>query len=77
MSAENIGEKQFWDWFVENKKGLEDFINSGQSDYNLYNLLTEKLKAYNERQINVLPIFLNGIANARASVPAIKLRELN
>jgi hypothetical protein len=41
-------EKEFWDWFIENKSGLEKFINSDGNDYTLFNNLTEKVKKYNK-----------------------------
>lgn len=45
-------EKQFWDWFLDNKLKLEEFIRSDSNDYSLYNELTNQLKSYNE---NVIP----------------------
>jgi hypothetical protein len=47
-----ITEKQFWDWFMENKEGLEIFITSDSKDYTLYNLFSDKLNKY---QQNLLP----------------------
>ena len=45
-------EKQFWNWFQDNKIKLEEFIRSNSNDYSLYTELTNQLKAYNE---NVIP----------------------
>jgi hypothetical protein len=45
-------EKQFWDWFLDHKLKLEEFIRSDSNDYSLYNELTNQLKSYNE---NVIP----------------------
>jgi hypothetical protein len=47
-----MAEKQFWDWFVDNKIKLEQFIRSDSNDYSLYNELTKRLTSYNE---NVIP----------------------
>ena len=48
MSTQNITEKEIWDWFIENRPALENFINSNSKDYTLYNSLTEKLRLYSE-----------------------------
>jgi len=39
--------KEFWEWFVKNKTKLEEFINSEETDYSIYNQLTNKLKKFN------------------------------
>ncbi|MEX2232557.1 MAG: hypothetical protein WD824_10380 [Cyclobacteriaceae bacterium] len=46
-----MNEKQFWDWFLENRFGLEQFILSNTDDYSRYHELTDKLKGYNEHVI--------------------------
>lgn len=48
MSTQTISETEFWNWFIDNKPALVNFIKSGSNDYTLYNTLTEKLKLYNE-----------------------------
>lgn len=40
-------ENEFWNWFTSNKKKLEMFIDSDHSDYSIYELLTKKMRAYN------------------------------
>ena len=40
-------ERKFWDWFTNNKSGLEKFITSDLTDYRLYNRLTGEIKKYN------------------------------
>jgi hypothetical protein len=41
-------EQQFWDWFIANKKKIENFIDSEHNDYSMYNLLTKKMRAYHD-----------------------------
>jgi hypothetical protein len=41
-------EKIFWDWFENNYKNVEKFLNSSREDYSIFNELTEKVKEYNE-----------------------------
>ena len=40
-------EEKFWSWVSKNKTELENFINSEQEDYTIYNELTKELKKYN------------------------------
>ncbi len=40
-------EQKFWNWFLNNKTGLEEFIRSDFTDYSLYNQLTKEIKKYN------------------------------
>lgn len=41
-------EQKFWDWFIANKKNIEEFVDSDHSDYSVYELLTNKMRAYHE-----------------------------
>ncbi len=41
-------EKRFWDWFVENKSDIENFIDSNSSDYSVYNTLTARIQTYHK-----------------------------
>lgn len=41
-------EKKFWDWFLLNKKKIENFIDSEHADFSVYNLLTKKMKSYHD-----------------------------
>ncbi|MGB4774321.1 MAG: hypothetical protein WBP45_04055 [Daejeonella sp.] len=41
-------EQEFWNWFLVNKKKIEDFIDSEHNDYSMYNLLTKKMRAYHD-----------------------------
>lgn len=40
-------EEKFWNWVSKNKIELENFINSDQEDYTIYNQLTKEMKKYN------------------------------
>lgn len=40
-------EEKFWNWVSKNKVELENFINSDQEDYTIYNQLTREMKKYN------------------------------
>ncbi len=40
-------EQIFWEWFVKNKSKIEKFIEN-PVDFEIYNTLTKKMKAYNE-----------------------------
>lgn len=40
-------EEKFWNWVSKNKTELENFINSDQEDYTIYNQLTKEMKKYN------------------------------
>ena len=40
-------EEKFWNWVIKNKSKLEEFINSNQEDYTIYNQLTKEIKKYN------------------------------
>jgi hypothetical protein len=40
-------EDKFWNWVSKNKTELENFINSDQEDYTIYNQLTKEMKKYN------------------------------
>ncbi len=40
-------EEKFWNWVSTNKIELENFINSDQKDYTIYNQLTKEIKKYN------------------------------
>lgn len=40
-------EEKFWNWVSKNKIALENFINSKQEDYTIYNKLTKEIKKYN------------------------------
>ncbi len=41
-------EKKFWNYFVENKKSLEDFIDSDLTDYTPFNEVTQKMRIYSD-----------------------------
>jgi hypothetical protein len=41
-------EQEFWNWFMTNKKRIEDFVDSDHSDYSVYELLTNKMRAYHD-----------------------------
>jgi hypothetical protein len=47
---------QFWNWFSENKKMIEDFISSDIQDYTPYEILSAKLKEYHDEVIPELTI---------------------
>ncbi len=40
-------EVSFWEWFIDNKKELETFIDSEQKDFKIYDELTKRIKTYN------------------------------
>ncbi len=42
-------ETAFWNWFLKNKSKIEAFVHSDFSDYTIYNRLTKKLRAYDNR----------------------------
>jgi len=72
-------ESIFWNWFLENKKMIEEFIISESVDYAPYELLTEKIKEYHcdvipeltidESNNFVLVISCDGI---RSGIEAVK-----
>jgi len=39
-------EEEFWNYFLKNKKSLEEFINSDLSDYTSFNKLTDNIRKY-------------------------------
>jgi len=41
-------DKEFWNWFLNNKAAIESFITSETDNYSVYEDLTSKLKSYNE-----------------------------
>ena len=41
-------EEKFWKYFDQNKKSLEEFINSDLSDYTAYNKLTDEIHKYSD-----------------------------
>lgn len=41
-------EKDFWDWFIQNKSRIERFMDSDHSDYAIYNVLSAKIQNYNK-----------------------------
>jgi hypothetical protein len=41
-------EEKFWKYFDQNKKSLEEFINSDLSDYTAYNKLTDEIDKYSD-----------------------------
>ncbi len=49
-------ESIFWNWFLENKKMIEEFMVSESVDYTPYELLTEKIKEYHPDVIPELTI---------------------
>ena len=49
-------EFQFWKWFTENKKMIEDFLHQKIRDYSPYEILTAKLKEYHPEVIPELTI---------------------
>jgi len=49
-------ELQFWNWFIENKKMIQDFLKSNSRDYAPYEELTAKLKNYHKEVIPELTI---------------------
>src|SRR5437868_9380152 len=40
--------EEFWNWFDENKSLLEDLISGANSDYEIYETLSDKLEKYSE-----------------------------
>lgn len=40
--------EEFWYWFDQNKKALEQFMLSNSRDYEIYNAFSAKLNEYNE-----------------------------
>lgn len=53
-------ELEFWNWFVENKKMIEDFMRSNMQDYAPYHQLTVKLEEYHNEVIPELTIDASG-----------------
>jgi hypothetical protein len=49
-------ESTFWNWFLANKKGIEDFISSDTRDNTPYEILTQKMKEYHSDIIPELTI---------------------
>lgn len=41
-------EEIFWNWFKNNKSKIEKFIDSKDNDYSIYNVLTKKIKEYDD-----------------------------
>ncbi len=53
-------EETFWDYFVENKKSLEDFIDSDLTDYRPYKALTQKMQVYSDYLFPEITKYPNG-----------------
>jgi hypothetical protein len=41
-------EQVFWSWFIDNKRKIEQFVDSDHKDYSVYNKLTSKIQEYNK-----------------------------
>ncbi|WMJ75526.1 hypothetical protein RCC89_20530 [Cytophagaceae bacterium ABcell3] len=41
-------EEAFWNWFLENKTKIEEFLDSNEKDFSIYNELTDRIQEYNE-----------------------------
>jgi hypothetical protein len=74
----NMKAKRFWKWFLRNKSNLEDFIQSNQENYSIYNKLTRKIQKVDtllfpeitidsEKRFNLI-ITCDGIAEGLKSV---------
>lgn len=42
-------EEKFWNWFVENKGRVENFIDSDHTDYSIYRKLTGEIQKYDRK----------------------------
>lgn len=40
-------EEIFWSWFINNKRRIEEFVDSNHTNYSIYNKLTARIKEYN------------------------------
>jgi hypothetical protein len=49
-------ELEFWNWFIENKKMIEDFLKSDSRNYSPYEELITKLRNYHKEVIPELTI---------------------
>ncbi|HWB26551.1 MAG TPA: hypothetical protein VG738_13790 [Chitinophagaceae bacterium] len=65
-------EERFWNWFLANAKAIKLWINTNDSDYKLYNTLTEQLWEYSENLIPELTVDKNGNAVLIISCDGIK-----
>ena len=53
-------EEKFWNYFLENKKALAEFIDSDLSDYRPYNEVTQKMKIYSDYLFPEVTKYKNG-----------------
>jgi hypothetical protein len=53
-------EKKFWNWFLDHKLKLEEFVLSHTKDYSLYEELTNQLRSFNEHVIPELTVDSSG-----------------
>lgn len=53
-------EEIFWNYFITNKKSLEDFIDSDLSDYRPYNKITKKMHKYSSIIFPEITKYSNG-----------------
>ena len=56
LAATVMKESVFWNWFLVNRKTIEDFVASDSNDYAPYEILTEKIKEYHPDIIPELTI---------------------
>jgi hypothetical protein len=53
-------EKKFWKYFLDNKRDLENFIDSDLSDYTAYNNLTDEIKKFSSLLFAEITKYSNG-----------------
>ena len=53
-------EKKFWKYILDNKKELENFIDSDLSDYTAYNNLTDEIKKFSSLLFAEITRYSNG-----------------
>ncbi|AIY13875.1 hypothetical protein [Cellulophaga baltica] len=53
-------EEKFWNYFVENKKEFEGFIDSDLSDYRPFNKITQKTQIYSDHLFPEFTKYANG-----------------
>jgi len=60
LTTTHMDERTFWNWVLDNKESLKNFIESDSDNYNLYNELTRKLHEYSDKIFIELTIDLQG-----------------